>query len=203
MDFKEFSEKYKNIKSPGISEDLDHKESDIPSNLLEMIKKENAKSKKYTKRFYIIFAITAIVYVLIFIVNPDPDLTLINRIAGSCYVIASLILFTLFWRKHKKIKNTSYLASPKEFLEEAKTRFQFWNPNQWWLLVVVVLVDIGASFSLLRYLGEMDKTIGIIIFQFIYILLLIFGFYMGKKEWIKTKKPLYTEIENMLSGFAE
>ena len=102
MDFEQLSKKYRDLKSPVVSDILNKPESGKTNSLMEIIKKEDTFSKKQSKRFYIISAITTVLYVLIFIINPDPELTLTYRIAGSCYVAASLILFALFWKKHKK-----------------------------------------------------------------------------------------------------
>lgn len=203
MDYKQLSEKYKAIKSP----EKQHKSSELnamkKNSLLETIKKEDANSKKQSKRFYIITSIAAIVYTIIFIVNPDPDLTIKNRLAGSCYVVASIILAILFWKKHNQIKQTWYLASPKVFLNEAKKRFQFWNKKQLWLIVVVLLVNLATMVSVSKYFEYFNKLNGIIVFQLIYFSLLAFSFIMGKKDWQKNKKPILLKIEKMLAGFDE
>ena len=203
MDFKKLSEKYKSVKSPVDPHALPHPESKKTNSLLEIIKNEDAKSKKQSKRFYIITSITSLVYVLIFIVNPDPELTIKNRLAGSCFIFASLILAVLFWKKHSQIKKTWYASSSKIFLKEAKKRFQFWNRKQLWLIVVVILVDIASMFSLSDYFETLGHTRGIIIYQFVFFGLLIFGFIMGNKEWQRNKKPIFNKIEEMLSGFEE
>jgi hypothetical protein len=203
MDLKKLSEKYKSIKSPVETQSLSRSESNETNSLLEIIKKEDSKSKKQSKRFYIITSITTIVYVLIFIINPDPELTIKTRLAGSCFIFASLILAVLFWKKHSQIKETWYTSSPKIFLEEAKKRFQFWNRKQLWLIVVIVLVDVASMFSLSNYFESLGHTKGIIIYQLLFLSLMIFGFFMGKKEWQKNKKPIFTKIEEMLSGFEE
>lgn len=195
--------KYKSIKSPANQDPLHNPESKKTDNLLETIKKEDANSKKQSKRFYIITSIAAVVYVLMFIVNPDPDLTLMIRLAGSCYVLASLILAILFWKKHNQLKKTWFLESPKIFLEEARKRFKFWNKKQLWLIVVVLLVNLATLVSVSKYFEYLNNLSGIIIFQLIYFSLLGFGFFMGKKEWKKNKKPILLKIEKMLAGFDE
>jgi hypothetical protein len=203
MNYKELSAKYKAIKSPAKQQQLSDLNATEKNSLLETIKEEDANSKKQSKRFYIITSIAAIVYVLLFIVNPDPDLTIKNRIAGSCYVVASLILAILFWKKHNQIKQAWYLASPKVFLNEAKKRFQFWNWKQLWLIVVVLLVNVATMVSLSKYFEYLNNVNGIIVFQLIYFSLLAFGFIMGKKDWQKNKKPILLKIEKMLAGFDE
>lgn len=203
MDFNKLSQKYKSIKSPTESQNLSQASKSQTQGLLEVIKREDAKSRKQSKRFYLITSITALVYVLVFIVNPDPDLTLANRIAGGCFIVAAVILALLFRKKHKQLEKISYLSSPKTFLEHAKKRFQFWNLKQLWLVVIIILVDVASIISLSNYFDLLSQTKGIILYQLLFLGMLVFGFFMGKREWEKHKKPTFAKIEEMLSGFAE
>lgn len=203
MDFEKLSQKYKSIQSPIETQSLFDLAPKETSSLLDIIIKEDSKSRKQSKRFYIITSVTAVIYILIFIVNPDPDLTILNRLAGTCFIVASIILAVLFRDKHKQIKKTWYISSPKVFLEEAQKRFQFWNRKQLWLILVILLVDIASMLSLSNYFEYLGHTNGIILYQSVFAGLILFGFYMGRKEWQRTKKPIYTKIEEMLSGFEE
>ena len=203
MDFEQLSDKYKGIKSPIKIQSSEQKQSGNKSSLFEIIQKEDSNSKKQSKRFYLITSITAIVYILVFIVNPDPNLTIKNRLAGSCYIIASIILAILFWKKHKQLKESSYLSSSREFLKEAKKRFQFWNKKQLWFIAVIILVNIASLISLTRYIENLDHTKGIFIYEIVFFVLFIFGFLMGKRSWTKNKKPILLKIEKMLISFEE
>ncbi len=203
MDFEQLSNKYRTIKSPIQPLATSANNSSETNSLFEKIEQENAYSKKQSKQFYIITSIVAIVYVFIFIINPDPDLTLENRLAGSAYILASVILAFLFRKKHRQIKNTMYISTPKIFLEEARKRFAFWNRDQLWLILVVFLVDVASMFSISKYFNFLNETTALIISQALYFGLLGFGFYMGKKSWTKKKKPILLKIEEMLAGFDE
>ena len=202
MNFEQLSQKYRNIKSP-VEQQASVTDSGTTNNLFDVIKKQDAYSKKQSKRFHIITSIVAVVYIVVFIINPDPDLTLQNRLAGGAYILASIILAFLFLRKHNKIKNTIYLSSTKNFLEEARKRFSLWNKNQLWLVLVVLLVDIATMFSMSNYFDFISSANAIIISQLIYFALLAFGLYMGKKQWKKTKKPILEKIEEMLAAFED
>ncbi|WP_167619452.1 hypothetical protein [Maribellus sediminis] len=203
MDFEQLSKKYRTIKSPDESLATSTNDSVTANSLFEKIEQHNVYSKKQSKQFYIITSIVAIVYVVVFIINPDPDLTLENRLAGSAYILASIILAILFRKKHKKIKNSMYISTPKSFLEEAQKRFRFWNRNQLWLVLVVLLVDVASMFSISKYFDFINNTSALIISQLLYFGLLAFGFFMGKKSWTKKKKPILLKIDEMLAGFDE
>lgn len=203
MDFDQLSKKYRNIKSPAEQLSDSTKDAGKANSIFEKIKKDDAYSKKQSKQFYIITSIVAVVYVLIFIVNPDPNLTLKNRLAGSAFILASLILAFMFRKKHKRITNTMYLSSTKSFLEEAQKRFRFWNRNQLWLIPVVLLVDVASLGSISKYFDFLSQTSSIILSQFLYFGLLAFGFFMGKKSWTKKKKPILLKIDKMLAAFDE
>jgi hypothetical protein len=203
MDYNELTEKYKTIKSPEKQQESLNLNESGKNSLLETIKIDDANSKKQSKRFYIITAITAAIYIVVFIINPDPDLTLKHRLAGTCYILASIILAALFRKKHDHLKKIWYTSSPKVFLEEAKKRFQFWNKKQLWLIMVVLLINVATLISVSKYFEYLNNLNGIIVFQLIYFSLLAFGFIMGKREWTKRKKPILLKIEEMLSGFEE
>lgn len=203
MDYKQLSEKYKAIKSPENQQNSSKLYGKGKNGLLETIKKEDTKSKKQAKRFYIITSVVAVLYFIIFIVNTDPDLSLKNRLAGSCYIIASLILAFLFRKKHNKIKTSFYLAPTKEFLYEAKKRFQLGNKQQLWLVLVILLVDIASFLSSSNYFYFLGTLQGIVTFQVLFIGLLVLGLFFGKKEWSKNKKPIVDKIDKMLVSFDE
>ncbi|WP_297100494.1 hypothetical protein [uncultured Draconibacterium sp.] len=203
MDFDQLSEKYRTIKSPVEPLSAKTVDSGEAKSLFEKIKKHDAYSKKQSKQFYIITSVVAVVYILVFIINPDPYLTLQNRLAGCAFILASLILAFLFKKKHKRITNTMLLSSTKSFLEEAKKRFRFWNRDQLWLILVVLLVDVASVFSISKYFDFLSQTNSIILAQLLYFGLLTFGFFMGKKSWTKNKKPILDKIETMLSEFEQ
>lgn len=203
MDFDQLSEKYRTIKSPVEPMSVKTVGSGEAKSLFEKIKKHDAYSKKQSKQFYIITSVVAVVYILVFIINPDPNLTLQNRLAGCAFILASLILTFLFKKKHKRITNTIFLSSTKSFLKEARKRFRFWNRDQLWLIIVVLLVDVASLFSITKYFDFLSQTNSIILAQLLYFGLLTFGFFMGKKSWTKKKKPILDKIETMLSEFEQ
>lgn len=203
MDFEKFSEKYQGIRLPAEAQTSIRTETNEAMGLLEIVKKEDAKSKKQSKRFFLVTAIATVVYIFIFIVNPDPELSINTRLAGSCFIVAFLILAVLFREKHNRLKKSLYLVSLKEFLEGAKKRFQFWNPKQLWLIAVVLLVDVAGMFSISKYFDHFGPFSGIIVYQVLYFGFLAFGFFMGRRDWAKNKKPILTKIEKMLAGFEE
>ena len=203
MDFEQFSEKYKKIKSPDANQATDNSSHEDSSGLMELLMKEDIKSKKVSRRFYIIYGIGGVLYFLLFIANPDPQLTIRNRIAGTCFVVAFAVLGILFWKNYSEINKSMYLNSPRKFLIAAKKRFSFWNKKQLWLIPVVLLINLGSSISISRYYGNLSPIIAMGIFQFVFWGTMIYGFFKGKQAWIKNKKPIFLKIDKMLAGFEE
>lgn len=199
MDFKLFSTKYKEIESSysGSFNIKDNGNKDF----LHQLKSEELKTKKKYFRMYVIYTIGAIVYFALFILNPDPELTPYKRFMGTSFVIAFIILLILFKKVHTEINRTFFLKSPKEFLMEVRKRYVFWNKKQFWLIPALLLVNIGATLSISRYLEDINLFTGIIMFQILFWILMTFGFFMGKRDWVKNKKPVLQKIEKMLSEF--
>lgn len=203
MKFEQFSEIYREIKSPVMDFSIHGDSGNSFVSFTELLKKEDAKSKKILRRYNIIYTIIAVFYFLLTIVNPDKDLNIQNRIAGGCYVIAFVIFVWMLRKMYKKIKKVNYATSPKMFLEEAKIRFSFWTKLQLPLIPFLILINAGASISLTNYFGSLGIMNGLILFQLIFLVFMAFGFFMGKRNWSKNKKPILNKIDEMLSGFED
>lgn len=203
MNFESLSEKYRELKSPPENTDviLGTKEQDSP--FLNILQIEEAKAKRKYKQMYIFYAIGAVGYFGAFILNTDPDLTIRNRIAGTCFILAFAILAVLSCKRFSEIKRSSFLDSQKQFLQNARKSYLFWNKQQIWLIPVLLFVNAGATFSVSNHFGELTNVTGVLLFQAAFWSLMGFGFYMGKQAWAKKKKPILEKIEAMLREFEQ
>ena len=119
MNFESLSEKYKELKSPveTTSGVLGNENPD--TSFLAILQSQEAEAKRKYRRMYILFAIGAVGYFAIFFLNADPDLTLRNRIAGTCFMLAFAILAVLSRKRFSEINRSSFLDSQKQFLTNA------------------------------------------------------------------------------------
>lgn len=203
MNFESLSEKYKELKSPAETTDeiLGNEKQD--TSFLNVLQSQEAEAKRRYRRMYILYAVGAVAYLGTFILNPDPDLTLRNRIAGTCFVLAFAILAILSRKRFSEIKRSSFLASQKQFLQNARKNYLFWNKKQIWLVPVLLFVNAGATFSVSTHFGDLKIVTGVLLFQAAFWCLMGFGFYMGKKSWTNKKKPILDKIEAMLLEFEQ
>jgi len=202
MNLEQFSEKYKALKSPEIqlsSSVTGHGNTGF----MKYLETEEKESKRRYYRMYILYAIGAVAYFALYVLNPDADLTLANRLAGVCYVLAFAMLLLISRKRYSEMKRTSFLNSPFQFLKDARSRYIFWNKRQIWLIPVLLLVNLGTSLSVSKYLSDIEPIVGILVIQMAFWSLMIFGLYMGKKTWKKKKKPILLKIDKMLAGFDE
>lgn len=203
MNFESLSEKYKELKSPAENTEgfLGTRKQD--SSFLNTLEIEETEAKRKYKRMYILYAIGAVGYLGTFILNTDPDLTIRNRIAGTCFVLAFAILAVLSRKRFSEIKRSTFLGSQKQFLQNARKSYLFWNKQQIWLVPVLLFVNAGATFSVSNHFGNLTVETGVLLFQAAFWCLMGFAFYMGKRAWTKKKKPILSKIEAMLHEFEQ
>ena len=80
----------------------------INQSFISQIKQIDVREKKKTYGFYIIYIIICFFYVLLYIINPDPNLTLIDRITGSSFILAFLLFIFFARQKVKEYNNVEY-----------------------------------------------------------------------------------------------
>ncbi len=203
MNFESLSEKYKEIKLPSETSDGIFGNENRESSLMNTLLSQEAEAGKKYRRMYILYAIGAVAYFSVYIINPDTDLTPANRIAGICFILAFGILAVLSRKRFNEISRASYLDSQKQFLLNAQKSYSFWNKQQLWLIPVLLLVNTGATLSVIKHFHDSLLIPQIILFQLGFWCLMIFGYFMGKRVWTKRKKPTLQKIEAMLLEFEQ
>ncbi|WP_319499605.1 hypothetical protein [uncultured Draconibacterium sp.] len=203
MNFESLSEKYKELRSPAETTDGFLENGNKDASFLNILQNQEAEAKRRYRRMYILYAVGAVGYFGTFILNTDPDLTLRNRIAGTCFVLAFAILAVLSRKRYSEINRTSFLDSQKQFLKNAQKSYSFWNKQQIWLIPVLLFVNAGATFSVSNHFGNLEIVTGVLLFQAAFWCLMGFGFYMGKRAWTKKKKPILEKIEALLPEFEQ
>jgi hypothetical protein len=117
--------------------------------------------------------------------------------------VLSLLHFYLKFRSYKKI---SYTEPVIRFLRAAERRYAYWTLSD--ILVSVPLITVmGIGGGMIVY-HSFNKyfpgsPLPLIIFCLVYAAAIFVGFLAGKKQWEKSKKPLYDKIRQLRKEFGE
>ncbi|HPT32777.1 MAG TPA: hypothetical protein PLW67_13095, partial [Prolixibacteraceae bacterium] len=123
--------------------------------LVSELKGKDERQKKTYRRFYIMLLVFVVIYALLLVVNPDPELTLYHRLAGLCYVTAFLIGAWLFRREHRMVGRVDYTDQVLKVLKSALERYRPFPLRSLPYLLVLIFIDLGISLGgPLRYMPE-------------------------------------------------
>jgi hypothetical protein len=127
--------------------------------------------------------------------------------AGYAFLAGGFVLSLLyFYQKYQSNKKISYTEPVVSFLKAAESRYALWTTKE--LLISIPLVAIlGFGGGLVVY-GSFDKyfpgsPVPVIIFCLVYGAAIFIGFLAGKKQWEKSKKPVYEKIRQLRKEFGE
>ena len=175
-------------------------EEDQTIKFIARLKKADLNSKKKLKGFYIIYFFIAAFYFGLFILNPDQDLKLNDRINGTLLFIGILLFAILGKIKYSELRKTRYDQPTQKFLLNALHRHKFWPREMNYTLLIVILINVGSCRSFVYNYPIVEKMIlDIIAFQLVFFIVMSIGFYFGYQYWKKHKKPMYKEIKYLLN----
>ncbi len=159
-------------------------------NLLENLRKEDSKNLKLMRNFKWVYLVMIIVYTLLMVVNPDPDLEIHHRLSGISYVIGFGLFVLIFRKYHKEYSEIDYALPVVEMLAKAAKRYKF----RWKSILIcmpsIILIDIGVVLSDFFVTPKIDWT-SILNFQLIYFGLMTISGFAGYIIWRIRQKPLY------------
>ena len=166
---------------------------------LEKVKARDNKLKKTSHNMMIIYLIGVIIYIGIFVINPDPDFKFSERISGLFYIIGFIIL-GLYFRYYKRmISNLDYTLPLISVIKQAERRYYFYNKNLLWLLLAVLIIGIGVVISVQKRLPDSLTTFeSSLIVSISYLLIISISFIFGKIRWRKTEKPIWLKLRQAL-----
>ena len=169
-------------------------------NLLSRMQQEDTRNKKLMKGVFILYMVMSIMYALFLVVNPDPDLSLIDRISGLCYVFAFLLGSLYFRREYTMYKNMDYTLPLMQLLEKTEKRYRFFSRK--WLPVsgVILLINIGISLS---FWHQSTKWIGntwqdMLITEAIFWTIVLVSGYIGYLRWKARSYPIWKDAKSLL-----
>lgn len=177
------------FKAMGLNNDMD--------SLIANLRKEDSRNLKLMRNFKWIYLVMIVLYALLMVVNPDPDLELHHRLTGVCYVVAFGLFVLIFRKYHKEYSEVDYSLPVVEMLTKAAKRYKF----RWKSILIcmpsIMLIDIGVVLSDFFATPEIDWS-NIINFQFIYFGLMIISGFAGYIIWRARQKPLYEGAMQLL-----
>lgn len=179
------------------------KESETGDNLnidtvVDSLKKDemNQKIKTFAKISFL--AALSVVYLTLQKKStPNSQLGLI--LCGIGFLLGAIFLYF----RYRPIPSKFYNLSVDVVLKKSQERLKYFKISDYVILIPILMV-IGTGGGLVltdRLLRYTDNLVLIIIIWVIFFIMLsIFGFFVGKKNWEKEHGKLYREIDELLKN---
>jgi len=162
--------------------------------LMGKLTKEDARNKRLTKFFLVLYLVMIPIYTILFVAPyffvPEEVFLSSERISGFCYVLSFIAFALIFRYQNKEYSSIDYSLPTVEMLQNVVKRYTLWRPYLWTVLFPIVLTDIGISISSAKNLNSVEATNSILIIQAILIPSFTFSFLIGVLIWRKRQKPL-------------
>jgi hypothetical protein len=175
-----------------------------PANLdqvMDSLRKLDSRNRRLMRGMYILYVIFALFYTGLLILNPDPELTLNNRLQGGMYVLI-FGMSALYFRYHFiKNKRVDYSAPVLEMLHAARNRHKLWTPGTIRFIVALVgLTDIVVTWAILddHLLVDSSLAVRILVVQAGYFLIMGISFLIGYRSWCRKSRPLVRNLSRII-----
>lgn len=169
--------------------------------VMDSLKRLDARNKKLMHGMYIVYVVFALIYTVLLILNPDPELTLSNRIQGVIYVLVfgmSALYFRYHFRKNKAV---DYSAPVLEMLTAARKRHKLWTKGTVSFIVALVgITDIVVTWAIIddKVLLGYTLIIRVLLIQAGYFLIMGISFLTGYLSWCKKSRPLVRNLTRII-----
>ncbi len=169
--------------------------------VMDSLRRLDLRNKRLMRGMYILYLVFAVIYTGLLIVNPDPELTLNNRLQGVMYVLI-FGMSALYFRYHfLKNKRVDYSAPVLEMLHEARNRHKLWTPGTVRFIVALVgMTDIVVTWAILEdhFLKDYSLIVRILVVQAIYFLMMGISFLIGYFSWKRKSRPLVRNLTRII-----
>ena len=168
--------------------------------LVNELKKKDDRQKKTYRRFYVMMSVLVVFYALLLVVNPDPELTFVQRISGLFYVMAFIIGAWLFRKEHRTMASINYADPLLKVLKSAAERYRPFNKRILPWLLVLLFINLGITLSGPgRYMPEnWTDTQRIVVIQVIYWGIMVISAVIGYLMWRVRYRPLWLALKQMI-----
>lgn len=169
--------------------------------LIGEMKKRDEHQKKTFKRFSVMLSVFTVLYFILLVINPDPELRLTQRISGICYVVAFLTGVWFFRKEHKSMMQINYSASLLDVMKGAVERYRPFRKGFLSYLPVLIFIDLGLTLGgPSRYMPDgWSKTEKILYLQLFYWSIMLVAGFISFILWNKRVKPYRDAVNKMIS----
>jgi hypothetical protein len=154
------------------------------------LQKEDIRYSRLTRNFQWIMWVFVPLYAAIFLLNPDKEILLPERLGGLCYALAFIIFALIFRKFNNEYKSVDYGVPVVEMLTLAAKRYNMFQRKLILIIAPILLVDAGMVLVLMNHSGMKSVTEVILLVQEILIPSLLIGVTIGVFIWRKRQKPL-------------
>lgn len=187
---------FKKLKSPKAQEGTDPVEKEEGISMITESFKAYQTQIKRRKILYVTFNIVlAVIYLAILSTRSGLEATGFSLL-GAGFAAGALYLYL----RYKPLPADIYSLPVTEFLEKAEKQVSYYRPVDY-LIVVPLLLLLGTGGGMVFVTRLMRYTDNFILLLVIWILffvmLCVFGYFAGRKDWKKEFGPLYMNIRKM------
>ncbi|MCX6224373.1 MAG: hypothetical protein NTV01_06415 [Bacteroidia bacterium] len=172
--------------------------------VVDQLKRLDGKNKRLMFRMFILYVIFAIFYLGLMILNPDPELTLANRIQGVIYVLIFVVAAFFFRYHYRRTYQVDYTAPVLKMLEDARERHRLLRPGKLWFLFFIVLTcDIVVTWALTEQTWPANWSLLtiILVIQAGYYSVMGISYLIGYLIWRKKSRPLVRNLTILIEEF--
>jgi hypothetical protein len=157
---------------------------------VESLQKEDVRYSKLTRNFQWIMWILVPLYAAFFLLNPDKEILMTERLGGFCYVLAFAIFALIFRKFNYEFTSVDYGVPVVEMLTFAAKRYNMFQRKLLLIIAPVLLIDAGMVLILANRFGAKSITEVIVWVQSVLLSSILIGAIIGYFIWLKRQKPL-------------
>jgi Ca2+/Na+ antiporter len=172
--------------------------------VVDQLKRLDTKNKRLMHRMYILYVVFAVFYLGLMILNPDPELTVENRIQGVMYVLIFVVAAFFFRYHYRKTYQVDYTSPVLKMLEDARERHRLLRPGKIWFLIFIVLTcDIVVTWALAdeNWPASWSLLEVILVIQAGYYAIMGISYLIGYLVWRKKSRPLVRNLTALIEEF--
>jgi len=169
-------------------------------NLIARMRKEDNRNKKIMFGMFILYLVFTIFYAILFIFNPDPELSLTDRMAGNSYVLAFIIGTFYFIWEYLIYKKVDYSTPLLTLLKKTVRRYRFFSIKWIPVIIVVIIIGYGFTISYVERLAAWDTgtCTKVLTIQAVYWGIMVVAGLIGYLIWRKRSRPILRAAKSLL-----
>ncbi|MGM0613833.1 MAG: hypothetical protein ACQESM_10020 [Bacteroidota bacterium] len=172
--------------------------------LISQMHKEDARQRRLAMVLRWLYIVLGVPYIIRFVVLPDADMTISDRLSGTLMGAGLLIFAVVFWLQHRQLKSLDYSQPILTFLRSSVSRYRFFQPRIISVLLAAAFVGAGVSMRLLEEQPEGFTTMQwVVTMQVIWWAVLAVSLGIGYLVWRHRTRPLWLGIKRVLQEVKE